>query len=95
LRTRRNAATPQRRNAASPHRPAPAMSGLIRFAAVAPLSMRRRKLGRRWVRIDFESIGVPKDPATAQRLVLDDTHQFQQWLCWLVGGAYRPFFRAA
>jgi site-specific DNA-methyltransferase (adenine-specific) len=36
--------------------------------------------------IDFETIGVPKDLASAERLALDDPHQFQQWVCWQVGG---------
>jgi site-specific DNA-methyltransferase (adenine-specific) len=36
--------------------------------------------------ITFETIGVPKDLASAERLALDDPHQFQQWICWQVGG---------
>lgn len=36
--------------------------------------------------IDFETIGVPKDLASAERLAADDPHQFQQWVCWQVGG---------
>lgn len=36
--------------------------------------------------IDFETIGVPRDLASAERLALDDPHQFQQWVCWQVGG---------
>jgi len=36
--------------------------------------------------IAFETIGVPKDLASAERLALDDPHQFQQWICWQVGG---------
>lgn len=36
--------------------------------------------------IAFETIGVPKDLASAERLALDDPHQFQQWVCWQVGG---------
>lgn len=36
--------------------------------------------------IEFETIGVPKDLASAERLALDDPHQFQQWVCWQVGG---------
>lgn len=36
--------------------------------------------------IQFETIGVPKDLASAERLALDDPHQFQQWICWQVGG---------
>jgi site-specific DNA-methyltransferase (adenine-specific) len=36
--------------------------------------------------IEFETIGVPKDRESAERLALDDPHQFQQWVCWQVGG---------
>ncbi len=36
--------------------------------------------------IAFETIGVPKDLASAERLARDDPHQFQQWVCWQVGG---------
>jgi site-specific DNA-methyltransferase (adenine-specific) len=34
----------------------------------------------------FETIGVPRDLASAQRLAADDPHQFQQWICWALGG---------
>ncbi|MFN3592728.1 MAG: DNA methyltransferase, partial [Thermaurantiacus sp.] len=36
--------------------------------------------------IQFETIGVPKDLDSAERLAADDPHQFQQWICWQVGG---------
>lgn len=36
--------------------------------------------------IEFDTIGVPKDLASAQKLAADDKHQFQQWACWQVGG---------
>nr|WP_231382166.1 DNA methyltransferase [Sphingobium indicum] len=36
--------------------------------------------------IAFDTIGVPKDLASAERLAQDDPHQFQQWICWQVGG---------
>ena len=36
--------------------------------------------------IDFETIGVPKDLPSAERLAADDKHQYQQWACWKVGG---------
>jgi len=36
--------------------------------------------------IEFETIGVPRDLASAERLALDDPHQFQQWVSWQVGG---------
>ena len=36
--------------------------------------------------IAFETIGVPKDLASAERLAAEDPHQFQQWVCWQVGG---------
>lgn len=36
--------------------------------------------------IAFETIGVPQDLASAERLAADDPHQFQQWVCWQVGG---------
>jgi DNA modification methylase len=36
--------------------------------------------------IEFETIGVPKDLASAEKLAADDPHQFQQWVCWQVGG---------
>ncbi|WP_326523233.1 DNA methyltransferase [Sphingomonas sp.] len=36
--------------------------------------------------IAFETIGVPKDLASAKRLAADDPHQFQQWVSWQVGG---------
>ena len=36
--------------------------------------------------IEFETVGVPKDKASAERLAEEDPHQFQQWVCWQVGG---------
>lgn len=36
--------------------------------------------------ITFETIGVPRDLASAERLAADDPHQFQQWVCWQVEG---------
>ena len=36
--------------------------------------------------IAFETHGVPKDLASAEKLAADDKHQFQQWACWQVGG---------
>lgn len=36
--------------------------------------------------IEFETIGVPRDLASAERLAADDPHQFQQWVCWQVDG---------
>ena len=36
--------------------------------------------------IEFETLGVPKDLASAERLAAEDPHQFQQWVCWQVGG---------
>lgn len=36
--------------------------------------------------IEFETIGVPRDLASAERLAAEDPHQFQQWVCWQVGG---------
>jgi site-specific DNA-methyltransferase (adenine-specific) len=36
--------------------------------------------------IEFEPIGVPKDLASAEKHAADDPHQFQQWVCWQVGG---------
>jgi site-specific DNA-methyltransferase (adenine-specific) len=36
--------------------------------------------------IEFETHGVPKDLASAERLAAEDPHQFQQWVCWQVGG---------
>ncbi|MGK6319424.1 DNA methyltransferase [Sphingomonas sp. DT-204] len=36
--------------------------------------------------IQFETIGVPRDLASAEKLAADDPHQFQQWVCWQVGG---------
>lgn len=36
--------------------------------------------------IVFETIGVPKDLASAERLAEEDPHQFQQWVSWQVGG---------
>jgi hypothetical protein len=36
--------------------------------------------------IAFETIGVPKDLASAERLAVEDPHQFQQWVSWQVGG---------
>ena len=36
--------------------------------------------------IEFDTVGVPKDLASAQKLAADDKHQFQQWACWQVGG---------
>ena len=34
----------------------------------------------------FETIGVPKDLASAQRLAADDPHQFQAWITLRLGG---------
>jgi site-specific DNA-methyltransferase (adenine-specific) len=36
--------------------------------------------------VQFETIGVPKDWASAKKLAADDPHQFQHWACWQVGG---------
>jgi site-specific DNA-methyltransferase (adenine-specific) len=36
--------------------------------------------------IAFETIGVPRDLASAERLAEEDPHQFQQWVSWQVGG---------
>ncbi|UIJ45034.1 restriction endonuclease [Sphingomonas cannabina] len=36
--------------------------------------------------ISFETVGVPRDLASAEKLATDDPHQFQQWVCWHVGG---------
>ena len=36
--------------------------------------------------IRFDTIGVPRDLASAEKLARDDPHQFQQWVCWQVGG---------
>ena len=36
--------------------------------------------------IQFETIGVPRDLASAERLAEEDPHQFQQWVSWQVGG---------
>jgi len=36
--------------------------------------------------VQFETIGVPKDWASAKKLAVDDPHQFQHWACWQVGG---------
>ena len=36
--------------------------------------------------IEFDTIGVPKDLESAQRLAVEYPHQFQQWICWQVGG---------
>jgi site-specific DNA-methyltransferase (adenine-specific) len=37
-------------------------------------------------KVAFETIGVPKDWASARKLAADDPHQFQAWACWQVGG---------
>jgi site-specific DNA-methyltransferase (adenine-specific) len=39
--------------------------------------------------IQFETVGVPRDLASAEKLAADDPHQFQQWVCWQVGGLPR------
>ncbi len=36
--------------------------------------------------VEFETVGVPKDWASAKKLAVDDPHQFQHWACWQVGG---------
>ena len=36
--------------------------------------------------VPFETIGVPKDLASAQRLAADDPHQFQAWITLRLGG---------
>jgi site-specific DNA-methyltransferase (adenine-specific) len=36
--------------------------------------------------IAFETVGVPRDLASAERLAADDPYQFQQWVSWQVGG---------
>lgn len=35
------------------------------------------------------AIGMPRDRASAENLIADDPHQFQQWVCWQVGGYLR------
>jgi site-specific DNA-methyltransferase (adenine-specific) len=36
--------------------------------------------------MEFETIGVPRDLASAQRLAADDPHQFQAWITLKLGG---------
>jgi len=36
--------------------------------------------------VEFETIGVPRDLASAQRLARDDPHQFQAWITLKLGG---------
>ena len=36
--------------------------------------------------VPFETVGVPKDLASAQRLAADDPHQFQAWITLRLGG---------
>jgi len=36
--------------------------------------------------LEFETIGVPRDLASAQRLAQDDPHQFQAWITLKLGG---------
>ena len=36
--------------------------------------------------VAFETVGVPKDLASAQRLAADDPHQFQAWITLRLGG---------
>lgn len=36
--------------------------------------------------VDFETIGAPRDLASAQRLAEDDPHQFQAWITLKLGG---------
>lgn len=36
--------------------------------------------------VQFETIGVPRDLASAQRLAADDPHQFQAWITLKLGG---------
>ena len=36
--------------------------------------------------VQFETIGVPRDLASAQRLAMDDPHQFQAWITLRLGG---------
>ena len=36
--------------------------------------------------VDFETLGVPRDLASAQRLAADDPHQFQAWITLKLGG---------
>jgi site-specific DNA-methyltransferase (adenine-specific) len=36
--------------------------------------------------VQFETIGVPRDLASAQRLAADDPHQFQAWITLALGG---------
>jgi site-specific DNA-methyltransferase (adenine-specific) len=36
--------------------------------------------------VEFETIGVPKDLASAQRLAAEDPHQFQAWITLKLGG---------
>ena len=40
--------------------------------------------------VRFETIGVPADLGSADRLATDSPHQFQQWACWNVGGYPNP-----
>jgi DNA modification methylase len=45
-----------------------------------------RRMREAFSDIRFETIGMPCDLASAQRLAQDDPHQFQQWITLRVGG---------
>ena len=50
------------------------------------IGMIEHRMREGYPEIEFETIGVPKDLESAQRLAVEDPHQFQQWICWQVGG---------
>lgn len=50
------------------------------------IGMIENRMREGYPEIAFETIGVPRDLASAEKLARDDPHQFQQWVCWQVGG---------
>jgi len=50
------------------------------------IGMIENRMREGYPKIHFETIGVPRDLASAERLAADDPHQFQQWVSWQIGG---------
>jgi site-specific DNA-methyltransferase (adenine-specific) len=53
---------------------------------VIAIDMIEKRLRKGYPDIRFETIGLPQDLQSAERLAADDPHQFQQWVCTRTGG---------
>ena len=53
---------------------------------VLAVDMIEKRLREGYPGIRFETVGLPQDLQSAERLAKTDPHQFQQWVCTKVGG---------